>query len=197
MARVPLQPDCHLYGRRVQVHPLRYQDLPDMAQWQPHKNPHLQEHNFTFATPADRETWLRKRLQHRWAYAIRNQEGFLVGQISLRDLDIPRSSRLGIGLAAQYVGLGYGGDALHTFLDYYFANLGFREMRLDVSSVNHRACQLYDRLGFEQVGSFWRWPPVGIEWVHSQGPNFRNGKIRFFEMRLQARQWGQLAESLD
>ena len=196
MARVPPQPDCYLCGRRVVVHPLRTGDLPEMDHWRLHPNRHLLEHNLSFAAPADRETWLRKRLWSRWAYAIRNLNGILVGHFSLRDMDIPRSTRLGIGLAAQYVGFGYGSDALRTFLDYYFSELGFREMRLDVSSANIRAHQLYLKLGFDQVGSFWRRSPAGVDWGFSDGPNYRKGRVRYIEMRMRARDWGRVQASL-
>jgi len=196
MARVPPQPDCYLCGRRVIVHTLRAKDLPDMDHWRSHTNPHLMEHNLSFATPAHRENWLRKRLWNRWAYAIRNLDGVLVGHFSLRDMDIPRSSRLGIGLAAQHVGYGYGGDALRIFLDYYFAELAFREMRLDVSSANAGAHRLYLKLGFAEVGNFWRRSPAGVDWGYPDEPNCRKGKVRFFEMHLKAREWGRVYASL-
>ena len=63
------------------------------------------------------------------------------------------SSRLGIGFGEQYVSQGYGSEALLLFLRYYFRRLGFERMVLDVAAINLRALRLYERCGFERVGS--------------------------------------------
>jgi len=198
MAAIPLQPDCFLEGERVQIRPLRLADLPEMAAWEPHTAPLLRDYNLSISSPAGWRNWLQKRRRHRWLYAIRNQEGVLVGRLSLRHIDSPRSARLGITVAASYVNHGYGRAAMRAFLDYYFERLGFEEMRLDVSAVNLRARRLYQELGFRTLNSFWRTAPMDGDWAREKRyrRHFRRGKMRFYEMRLSAREWWRVRASL-
>jgi hypothetical protein len=43
--------------------------------------------------------------------------------------------------------------ALQVFLDYYFCELDFERMVLDVAAVNRRAVRCYERCGFRSVSS--------------------------------------------
>lgn len=200
MTVISLQPDCLLVGRKVQIRPLRFADLPELASWEPHTDPILQSYNLHIESMASWRRWLQGRLQSRWAYAIRNVEGELVGHMSLRQIDHPRSARLGITIAAAFTGRGHGLDTLRVFLDYYFGDLGFREMRLDVSGANLRARRLYRKLGFRQLHSFWltaSYEDEGIlaqrAWMRS---HIRQGKERYFEMSLTVNQWWDVRASL-
>jgi RimJ/RimL family protein N-acetyltransferase len=123
-----------------------------------------------------------------------------VGHLSLRQIDHPRTARLGITIGAEFTGRGYGQDSLYTFLDYYFGQLGFREMRLDVSGANMRARRLYRKLGFKQLYSFWlaaSYHDMGVElkdaWVRN---HLRQGRERYFEMSLTVNQWWDVRASL-
>jgi len=93
----------------------------------------------------------------RRTWAVEDLSGHLMGRISLREVDekVGRA-RLGITFGAPYVGQGFGTEALATFLDYYFSQLGFATMVLDVAAPNERAVRSYERLGFEHVGTDWR-----------------------------------------
>jgi RimJ/RimL family protein N-acetyltransferase len=201
MATVAPQPECSLVGGLAQIRPLRFADLPEMAAWEPHPNPLLRAYNLHFDSPASWRHWLQKRLQHRWAYAIRSLEGDLVGHMSLRQIDHPRSARLGITIAADYVGRGYGRDAMCTFLDYFFGELGFEEMRLDVSGANLPARRLYQKLGFKQQYGFWLAASPAEERMSVRDKqmrrHFRQGKERYYEMHLRARNWRRVPASLE
>jgi RimJ/RimL family protein N-acetyltransferase len=201
MDSIAPQPDCSLSGRFVRIDRLRFADLPEMAAWQPHTNPLLQSHNVRCDSPTSWRNWLRRRLQTRWVYAIRNVERELVGHLSLRQINYPHSARLGITIAAERVGRGYGQDAMCLFLDYYFGQLGFEEMRLDVSGANLRARHLYQKLGFRQVYTFWlSASPGAVERLGGQegtAQHFRKGKERYYEMRLRASQWWPVRASLE
>jgi diamine N-acetyltransferase len=186
---IPEQPDCTICGARIAIRPLRVTDLAEMSAWEPHPDPLLEDYNIAHETAAEWYSWLRHRLQHRWAYAIRNDADVLIGHLSLRHLDFPHSSRLGFSIAAQYVERGYGQDAMRAFLGYYFDALRFEEMRLDVSGANPRARHLYQKLGFQDVGTFWREAPWRAQPTAETRRHFRWGRIRFFEMRLTAKDW--------
>ncbi len=175
-------------------------DLPEMAAWEPHTDPLLADYNMSCKSADDWRDWLQLRLQHRWCYGIHNLNDGLVGHISLRELDPPRSSRLGITIAAQYVNQRYGHDALGAFLDYYFGRLGFQELRLDVSGANLRARRVYQDLGFEQVESSWRLASPTERWGlvrdRARLRHFHRGRVRFFEMRLLAAEWRRVRATL-
>jgi RimJ/RimL family protein N-acetyltransferase len=198
MTEILQQADCCLNGRTVRIRPLRFGDLPELAAWEPHRNPLLASYNLHFDSMAGWRRWLQARLQTRWPYAIRNSDQELVGHLSLRQIDHPRSARLGITIGAAFTGRGYGQDSMYTFLDHYFGDLGFNEMRLDVSGANMRARRLYRKLGFRQLHSFWlsaTYHDLGAQgaWVRN---HLRNGKEQYYEMSLTVNQWWDVRASL-
>ncbi len=130
-----------------------------------------------------------------------HRAGALIGRISLRDINNDlKSARLGITLSAEYVGKGLGTEAMRGFLDYYFDELKFVVMVLDVAAPNERAVRSYRRLGFEYVESDWRNAYNSISMSLLDTPGYRHLKphcredqgcvwIEFFEMRLTYEMW--------
>lgn len=140
-------------------------------------------------------TWMRR------VWAIDDLHGTLIGRISLRDIE-QRSgrARLGISLAAPYVGQGLGTEALRLFLDYYFYELLFKTMVLDVAAFNQRAVRCYERLGFAIISSDWRRTSAGrcssVINDPAQAPlqqHFRRERqsvwVEFYEMELAHGDW--------
>ena len=137
----------------------------------------------------------------RRTWAVDDLAGRLMGRISLREVDQRQSSaRLGVTFGAPYVGRGLGSEAMMLFLDYYFSDLGFELMLLDVAGANQRAVRCYERLGFTAVGNDWRC--TGSSFDHRlldeqryrhirqffrQGP--RCFDTQFFEMQLYKNEW--------
>jgi RimJ/RimL family protein N-acetyltransferase len=137
----------------------------------------------------------------RRTWAVEDRVGRLIGRISLREIDTRKAqSRLGITFGAPYIGQGYGTEALALFLDYYFTDLGFQTMLLDVAAPNQRAVRSYEHLGFSFVGGDWRVADTRFDrrllddprYVHLQ-KFFRQGQhalyVEFFEMRLLKEAW--------
>lgn len=200
MGSIRPQPECALLGTTVRIDRLRFADLGEMAAWRPHSSAILQSHNVRCDSPAGWRNWLRKRMQTRWVYAIRSQQNELIGHLSLRQINYPQSARLGITIAADWIDRGYGQDAMHVFLDYYFDQLGFQEMRLDVSGANPRARHIYQKLGFTELYSFWLAAPYNVDELLAQpqvAQHFRMGREQYFEMRLRARQWRPARAALE
>lgn len=137
----------------------------------------------------------------RYAWAVEDGAGRLIGRISLREIDQRgASARLGISLAQPYVGQGLGTEALALFLDHYFGPMGFATMRLNVAAVNQRAVRSYEKLGFAYVESEWRSagndPSVRLiddPRFADLAPHFRRGRfetlIEFYEMELTREIW--------
>jgi RimJ/RimL family protein N-acetyltransferase len=128
-----------------------------MAAWRPFTDPlyslwnspsHSSDNYIRFQAQADDPG-------RRW-YAIEDLAGRLIGRLSLRQISQRKSARLGITLGADYVGLGYGTDAIRTFLAYYFQELGFETLYLDVAAPNERAIRCYEKCGFEYISSHYQ-----------------------------------------
>jgi RimJ/RimL family protein N-acetyltransferase len=147
----------HLRGKKVIIRPMIREDVEKMQTWQPFTDPldslwnvsqHSSENYVWFQAQADDPS-------RRW-YAVEDLSGRLVGRLSLRQISGRKSARLGITLGAEYVGQGYGTDAIRTFLVYYFRELGFQTLYLDVAAPNERAIRCYENCGFQHVGSRYR-----------------------------------------
>jgi RimJ/RimL family protein N-acetyltransferase len=137
----------------------------------------------------------------RRTWAVEDRSGALIGRISLRDIDNHKAhARLGITFGAPYIGRGLGTEALRMFLDYYFADLGFQVMLLDVAAPNQRAVRAYEHLGFSHVGGDWRQADSRFDRRILDDPRyrqihrfFRQGQrglyVEFYEMRLLKEEW--------
>jgi len=143
----------------------------------------------------------------RRTWAVEDSGGRLIGRISLREIDEQRGmARLGITFGAPFVGRGLGTEALAIFLDYYFSDLGFRTMVLDVAGPNLRAVRCYRRLGFQSVGSDWRDAGLYFDDRILDDPRYVNVRqffhsgqrgiwVQFFEMRLDREDWFALRQN--
>jgi len=169
MAGSTWPPTPSFASRLLLVRPLQHADLLAMAAWPP------------FADPLDRAwNWpqelarlgsldlffvMRANNPRRREWAI-TRASDVIGYLGIRDIDrAARSSRLGIGLGAPYVGRGYGTEALSAFVGQYFGALEFRVLRLDVAAHNLRARHLYERLGFRELGQRWQDDGAAEDWA--------------------------------
>lgn len=191
-----------LRSARITIRPWQHQDDWTLNQWPPYNDPLEPLWNLSrqsgsvgdwyggFDLGGQRRTW-----------AVEDLSARLVGRISLREVDPKRSSaRLGITFGAPFVGKGLGTEALSIFLDYYFGELGFQMMVLDVAGPNQRAIRCYERLGFRVVGSDWRGATSMFDrrvlstprYAHL-APFFRQGayslEVQFFDMELHKEKW--------
>ena len=196
-----------LSSRRVHIRPWVRHDDELADEWPPYNDPFEPIWNLPRAAGAgDGWSFGFDNYAVRRSWAVENHEGRLIGRISLREIDDrKRKARLGVTFGAPFVGQGLGTDALRVFIDYYFADLHFHTMVLDVAGPNQRAVRCYQRLGFLYVSSDWR--PAGILFdsrvlndqrnrsllrFFRQAP--RGLSVEFFEMELLKEEW-QLAAS--
>ncbi len=133
-------------------------DIDAMIRWRPFADPLYQPFDFPRNSKADQVQWFNWRNQDagRRLYAVEDEAGRVIGSLTLREIDGRRSSRLGITLGADFVSQGYGSEAMRLFLDYYFEELGFARMVLDVAATNLRAVRAYRALGFQRIGHHYR-----------------------------------------
>lgn len=76
-----------------------------------------------------------------------------IGFMGLKNYNpLTRKAKLGIVFDPNFVSAGYGYEAMGQFLNFYFNELKFREMILEVNLFNERAIRLYKKLGFKECG---------------------------------------------
>jgi RimJ/RimL family protein N-acetyltransferase len=76
----------------------------------------------------------------------------LIGQCGFHDVQKGMRAEVGIFLAPEYVGRGYGTDAMNALVDFGFGELGLERIGLHVSPGNDRAIRSYEKCGFQHEG---------------------------------------------
>ena len=178
-----------LKGERVIIRPLRRDDLDLMSTWEPFEDPVDQLFDWPRRSAAENAFWFAELLRDntRVYYAVEDERRTLIGRISLREIHGHYSARLGIGFGRDYVSQGYGTEALKAFLRYYFCELGFERMVLDVSAANRRAIACYERLGFRHVSSHFEYAGYDSELAFLKQEKYRD--LRPFFSRREQSQW--------
>jgi RimJ/RimL family protein N-acetyltransferase len=147
----------HLRGKKVIIRPMIKEDVEKMQTWRPFTDP-LDSLWYVSQHSSENHVWFQAQANdpsRQW-YAVEDPSGRLVGRLSLRQIKERKSARLGITLGGEYVGHGYGTDAIRTFLAYYFRELGFETLYLDVAAPNKRAIRCYEKCGFKHIDSRYR-----------------------------------------
>jgi RimJ/RimL family protein N-acetyltransferase len=147
----------HLRGEKAIIRPMVREDVEKMQAWRPFSDPL----DYLWNGPqgnSESDIWFQAQADDssRRYYAIEDLTGHLIGRLSLREIVGRKSARLGITLGANYMGQGYGTDAIRTFLTYYFGELGFKILYLDVAAPNKRAIRCYEKCGFKHISSHYR-----------------------------------------
>ncbi|SFJ07727.1 GNAT family N-acetyltransferase [Thermoflavimicrobium dichotomicum] len=101
--------------------------------------------------------------RRRW-FIIEVEDGYTephsIGMVTFRDFDrVARSVTIGMCLAKEYWGKGYGTQALRKFTDFLFQSYNLHRIQLDTFKGNERAIHTYKKCGFVQEGvlrqAFW------------------------------------------
>jgi RimJ/RimL family protein N-acetyltransferase len=145
-----------LKGERIIIRPLRRDDINKRLRWKPYPDPLYFHYNIEGMTQAQKKEWYQKRKKDpKMLYlAIDNFKGELLGFLSLYDIDlVNKKAYLGIYLGYEHIDKGYGSEAIKTLLPYYFEKMRFKELYLEVASLNQRAIKCYLKCGFEFCGT--------------------------------------------
>ena len=200
----------NLLGRRIAIRSMKAEDLDAMMQWRPFVDPLYRPFDFPRQSRTEHMRWFewRRRDPSRRLFTILNEERQVIGSLTLRDIDGRQSARLGITIGSDYVSQGYGTEAMRLFLEYYFGEMGFATMVLDVAATNLRAVRCYQALGFRQIGSHYRLanhPSFRIlqqeaRYQHLR-PFFRRAggvtKVLFYDMLIAREEWQGISQSLE
>lgn len=195
-----------LEGPRIIIRPMRRSDLDVMAKWRPFADPLYQAFDFPRRSKGEHVQWFnwRSRDSSRRLYVIEDKAHRVIGSLTLRDIDGKRSARLGITIGADYVSQGFGTEALRLFLDFFFVEMGFARLVLDVAATNLRAVRCYESLGFRRIGHHYRaasHPSFRIlqrearyQHLHHLFRRLGAGyQVLFYDMALTREEWWALA----
>ena len=151
--------DSILVGERVRLRGVRDDDLPVLAAWE--MDPGRMATLSSWVAPPS-EAAAKERIA-KWSANGKDDLGFaietlddppvLVGNIGLwgaRAKD--RCGTIGIALGRQYIGRGYGTDAMRVILGYGFREMGLHRIQLGVYAYNQRAIRSYRSAGFREEG---------------------------------------------
>jgi diamine N-acetyltransferase len=194
-----------LKGERITIRTMVREDLDEMQRWPPFTDPLLIAVDIPKRSRVENDIWFWNRINDptRRLYAIEDEHGRFIGSVSLREIKGRESARLGITIGADYVGQSYGTDAIRTFLAYYFEELGFATLYLDVSATNIRAIRCYKKCGFKYFSSHYRlaggdarltflkeerYRPLRRFFKRKQGCNL----ALFYDMKIERQDWIRL-----
>ncbi len=187
-------------GPRVRIRAFTRADVDAWQEWPDYPDPLLVGTSPRRMAPEQRSRWFEDitQRQRQLPFAIDDEHGNMIGRIFLRHVRKDESSAvLGIDLHADYLGQGYGTEALRAFLHHFFGEMDFQRMLLSVAAHNVRARRCYESLGFETSGSHWdahlgpdvtRDPKFGfVRHLFRRGP--LGLESLFYDMRLDRDEW--------
>jgi len=127
-------------------------DIEKRLKWKKYHDPLFAHYNIPKMTASQKKEWYwkKKRNPEMLYQSITSPRGRLLGFLNIFDIDwAKRKAELGIYFSPDSIDKGYGTEAIMLFLPYYFESLNFREMYLNVASLNKRAIKCYYKCGFE------------------------------------------------
>jgi RimJ/RimL family protein N-acetyltransferase len=148
-----------LLGKRVRLRGTRDDDLPALAAWL--MDPAIKATQAAVVLPRS-EAATREQVAE-WVANKSTTAGFsvetlgdapeLVGHVSLFGMGVKaRSATLGIVLGRQFVGRGYGTDAVRVIVSYGFREFGLHRIQLGVAGYNLQGIAAYRKAGFVEEG---------------------------------------------
>jgi RimJ/RimL family protein N-acetyltransferase len=151
--------DSILAGELVRLRGVREDDLPALAKWE--MDPGRMATQSNWVVPPS-EAAAKERIA-KWSANEKDDLGFaietlddppvLAGNIGLwgaRPKD--RCATLGIALGREYVGRGYGTDAVRVIVGYGFREMGLHRIQLGVAPFNPAGIRAYEKAGFVEEG---------------------------------------------
>jgi RimJ/RimL family protein N-acetyltransferase len=151
--------DDVLVGQRVRLRGVREADLASLSGWL--MDPAIAMMQTYRALPVSEATAKAKfanwssneREDVGFAVETRDADPVLVGHVSLFGVR-PKDgcATLGIGLGREFVGQGYGSDAVRVMVSYGFREMGLHRVQLEVSAFNTAGLRAYVRAGFTEEG---------------------------------------------
>jgi diamine N-acetyltransferase len=143
-------------GEKTRLRAIEREDIPTFVRW--FNDPEVRHYLEMYLpmSKAEEEHWFEAYLKDNTSriFGIETEEGVLVGNIGVTDLDWKnRTATLGIVIAEkEYWGRGYGSDAINALLGFAFGEMNLHRIQLSVYDFNERAMRCYEKCGFRHEG---------------------------------------------
>ena len=129
--------------KRVYLERMTRSTAYQLNNWEDYEDPRLSGYNYGNLSDFEINFWYNSICTPRKKYFAvkRYEDDRFIGFVGLKNYN-PLTKKA----------LGYGYDAMLVLLDYYFNDLKFKVMLLEVNLFNQRALNLYQKLGFKETG---------------------------------------------
>lgn len=173
---------------RLVIRDMVREDLDQILTWRPFEDPLEASWNLQWRDRQEMDRWFEQHVCDPSCrmYVVTLREGQVIGRLSLRQIHHPESAVLGIAFGADWVNQGYGTEALRAFARYYFDEMGFHTLLLDVAATNTRAVRCYEKCGFVKIAERHQ-PATWWEARVAQRPE--NAHLRCYLKRQFGRYW--------
>lgn len=179
---------------KIYLKKLDLDDAYELRKWSMNEDERLKGYNYGNFSQIDCEVWfMNVNIYRKRYFAVRKiDDDSFIAFIGLKNYNpILRKSELGIVFDPQYTSRGYGFKAMKILLDYYFEDLKFNELYLDVNNFNKRAISLYEKLGFKKCGDTIEIFENQEIYPDDQYFFMKNGKIYSFITKMKIRKDGR------
>jgi len=150
-----------LKGNKVKLGPVTRENIESFLKW--FNDPEITQYLLMYRpmTRMEEEDWL-ENLKNRenniyFSIVIPREDGSekLIGNCGLHKIDWKnRVADAGIAIGEKnYLGKGYGTEAMHLLVNYGFTTLNLNRIQLEVHKFNVRALKSYNKIGFREEGT--------------------------------------------
>jgi RimJ/RimL family protein N-acetyltransferase len=149
-----------LTGSRVRLRAVEEGELEQLARW--YRDPEytvLQSRSYQITSHAETLEQMKKWFVNvdnsgSGNFAVEELETHtLVGSVNIWGGALPqRAATLAIQIGSEFVGRGFGTDALQVAIGFAFRELGLNRLQLDVAANNSRGIRAYEKVGFVVEG---------------------------------------------
>ena len=146
-----------IQGQRIYLKPLTFEDALLLRGWGSHDSDLFIDYNLADMSNTELHFWYlsKKKGRKKSYFAIYTYENQFVGYLGLKDMNLfKKTAFLGIVLDPNEMNQGFGTEAIHLLMDYFFNSLKMKKMRLDVNLFNTRAIHTYEKIGFITLGEY-------------------------------------------
>ncbi len=141
---------------KLELVPMTSAHLKLIQNWGVHKDLLLLDYNISELSMLELKLWYsfrKKNIKTRYFSVFKGN--IMVGYVGLKDLNIfKKTGFLGIAFDPNYLGQGFGTEALRMLLEHYFMEMKFKTLFLEVNAFNKRAIKMYKNAGFKNEGEF-------------------------------------------
>lgn len=138
--------------KNLRMEKMKIEDVYQFRNWSKHTEKLYDDYNFYEASDNAIKDWYKWKTENsRSKYFTIFLEDRAIGYISFKKINkITKSAVLGVVLDPGTINKGYGTEALFEMLKYFFYEMKFEKMYLDVAEYNYRAITVYKKLGFKK-----------------------------------------------